>query len=240
MKSSGIYKRATNPLQYDLQDLSWENEEKLNSTRILFFKEYLKKYFPKWKNKKILEIGSGTGWLLQEAKKAKASLVEGIEPSQKNVKLSKVRHPKIQISETSLEKYKTDKKFNIVLAVMSFSHISNLKAAFKQISAFLEHNGELIIVVPDYVYFSKQRHNYKVKSVKINANEYAVSVNRKTGILADIVRKNSVYIKIASQFGFLLKEEIPMLPTNKFLKSELKYNSVKHQPLCQLLKFKVK
>jgi 2-polyprenyl-3-methyl-5-hydroxy-6-metoxy-1,4-benzoquinol methylase len=238
MTESSPLTRATNPQQYDMEDLAWEKEG-VDSPRISFFWEYLKKYTADWKDKNILDIGSGHGWLLQEVVKAGATTVLGIEPSAKNIALTKQIHPHLPVVQTTLEAFEAgSNKFDVITSVMAFSHIRDLDAAFDKIKNLLTDTGEVILILPDYAYFKLPRHEYHIEMHDIDDSQYAVAVTRPTGTIADIVRKNEVYLEAAKKAGLSLVEEIPMLPTSDFISNAPKFAAMKDQAITQLLKFK--
>lgn len=93
---------------------------------------------------------------------------------------------------------------------MSFVHIGNLEGAFKKISGFLNPQGELIAIVPDYDYFHAPRNNYEVTFEELDDEEYATLIKRHHGTLADIVRTTKKYSRVAERFGMSLLEDIPI------------------------------
>jgi len=122
---------------------------------------------------------------------------------------------------------------------MSFGHIADLNAAFRKIQNLLKPGGELLIIVPDYDYFKKPRYNYKLSFEEINEDEYAVSVERTIGAMADVVRKSSKYEKVGKEVGLELLEDKPMPPTKKLLEQVPKYKEFKGVSLTRLLKFRL-
>jgi len=61
-----LFDQASDPKQYDNNDISWARNHSTESPRELFYFSFLAKYRELWKNASILEIGSGTGWLLNK------------------------------------------------------------------------------------------------------------------------------------------------------------------------------
>ncbi len=62
MKSKDYRVLATNPAQYDSDELHWETET-ADSPMRQFFSSYLGKSLGNLSGKKIIDIGSGTGFL---------------------------------------------------------------------------------------------------------------------------------------------------------------------------------
>ena len=238
MKESEHIARATNPKQYDLPDLQWDKESAMESPRIFFFHEYLKAYIPSWKDKRVFEIGTGNGWLLDRAQKQGATDVAGIEPAEKSVQLAKDAHPELSIECSNFEEFDAKgKQYEVVVSVMVFSHIQDTDAAFTKIHEMLSPGGELIIVVPDFAYFRRERKDYVVEISEIDADQYVVQITRPTGTIADIVRTNDYYRKSAEGAGLRLVEEVAMTPTDDYLAKNPQFATSKEFATSQLFRF---
>lgn len=233
-----IYEQATNPKQYDSEDINWNKETGDSSFRIFYY-EYLSKYKAEWKNAEILEIGSGTGWLLDLMKKNGAKNVEGIEPSIKNINFSKNKFSKLKINFTDFENFETNKKYDLIIAVMVFNHLKHIDGVFKKIKQILKKSGNVQIIIPDYEYFKTPRFDYHIEKEKITLNEVAVQITRDDGsIIADVLRKTSVYVKAAKKAGLHLTNSTPLYPTKQLLQKEPKYKDFQETPHSHLLIFK--
>src|SRR3990167_3473733 len=150
---SRLFNRATDPFQYDLKETGWENEGVgLESPTRAHFWEYLKVYAKSWRGKKVLDVGSGIGWLINEVNKLGAIEAVGIEPSIKNVKLSKKYYPDTRTVNCRLEDFREKGKYDVIVGVMSFGHVADLDNAFEKVSDLLTPKGELVIIVPDYIH----------------------------------------------------------------------------------------
>lgn len=235
------FERATLPKQYDLDDLAWSNEGRFESTRTQFYWEYLEPYSLEWREKRVLDIGSGTGWLVECALKSGASEAVGIEPSENNLKQGRKDHPDIKIEHVTFEAYDAKhKKFDVILAVMSFPHLADLESTFKKMAEMLDANGQAIVVVPDYEFIQSKRHSYPVDVERIDDESYAVAFKRPTGTLADIVRKTEAYQRAAESAGLEMIEDKPMKPTEKQMAKAPKYIAFKDMALSRLLVFRGK
>lgn len=234
------FERAALSNQYDFGDLRWAKEGRSESVRTQFFWEYLEPYSHSWKEKAVLDIGAGTGWLVSRALQSGASRAVGVEPSLNNIAQGRADHPEIELVQSSLEEYDSHgQRFDEILAVMSFPHIADVDGAFKKLRSLANEGGEAIIVVPDYEYFKTPRHDYAIELQPIDENQYAIAVTRPSGTLADIVRKTRVYQQSAESAGFELVEEREMKPTENQIARAPRYASVKEKVLTRLLRFKV-
>lgn len=236
-----LMSRAADPQQYDLEDLQWEKEGKMDNQRTFFFWEYLKEDIRQWRGKRILEIGAGNGWLLQEAKNAGALDVLGIEPSTKGIELARAAHPEIPVLQETLESYDAGSRvFDVIVSVMVLSHVENLEKAFRKVRTMLDKDGEVVVIVPDFEYFRMPRKEYLVQVQEIDSRQYVVQVTRPSGTIADIVRTNEVYSEEAEKAGLKLVEAVPMVPTDAYLALGPAMAQSKDYAISQLLRFRIK
>ena len=236
--SDPIIARATNPTQYDLDDVAWESTAGLEFPIRSFIWSYIKQFTSAWSGKKIIDIGTGSGWLLKEASKVGASKLMGIEPSKKNFDSAKNLHPKIEILHVNLQNVSLGYEFDVALSVLSLSHIDDLVLAFEKISTLLNSDGELIMVVPDFEYYKTPRFDYKIVVSEIDENSYAISLTSAYGTLADIVRKTAVYTEEAKKHYMEHIETIPMKPTADLLAKMPRFQPFANQPIFNLLRFR--
>lgn len=233
------FERAVKHDQYDLEEVAWAKESHGESTRAQFFLEYLRPYLDSLKGKKVLDIGAGTGWLVKQAMDNGAVSAVGLDPSTANIKQSKAEYPGIEMEHITFEEYKPiDRKFDVIVAVMSFSHIEDVNGSFKKVRALLERNGQFILVIPDFEYNKIERFDYVIEKQPIDEESYAVAIKRPAGTIADIIRKTSVYERAAKVVNMKLVKEVGMKPTKKQIARAPKYESVKDMAITRLLEFK--
>ncbi len=161
----------------------------------------------------------------------------GLEPSRKNFVSAKKKSPKIKFLHQAWENYKSPIFFDVITAVMVFNHISEVGQAFKKAYSALKKQGELIIVSPDFEYFKRSRHYYKIKIIPIDRNQYTAGTIRDSGLIADIIRTQALYIKSAGSAGFKILEEVEILPTGSFIKKSPWRAKFREQPVARLLRF---
>ncbi len=113
------FKYATNPYQYDAETMDWKKEGLPRSPTRQLFQEYLKTNLVV-KGKSVIDIGSGMGQLFPLLKQLGAVEINGIEPSIKNVQISKYFYPDIEIYEDTLAKADIKKSFDVAVSVMVF------------------------------------------------------------------------------------------------------------------------
>ena len=159
MKSSTINKAELDKFS-KIADDWWRPDgkykplHKFNPVRIKYIKESIVDHFKiKKKNHPlnkvdILDVGCGGG-LLSEPISRLGAKVTGIDASQKNINIAKAHliKSKLKINYfcSSPEKFKTKKKFDVVLNMEIVEHVDDLELFIKSTSHFLKKNGIMIV-----------------------------------------------------------------------------------------------
>ncbi len=98
------------------------------------------------KDKSILEIGCGTGYLLNELKKQGANVI-GIEPGEENHK-AKLKYD-IEIISDFFPSEKISSKFDIIIFYNVLEHIEDLEFFLLNVRKQLKQGGKIYFGVPD-------------------------------------------------------------------------------------------
>jgi|GEM_PF-1568303 len=231
-----IIERATNCRQYDREDLNWALYNSSSLNKKLFYTTLMIQ-IKSWKNKSVLEVGAGSGWLLDLALKGGAKLAEGIEPSMKNQKLAKESYKELILHNTTIENFKTSKKYDLIISILAFNHIRKVVQVFEKINSMLTDDGNLIIIVPDYYYAKTSRSGHELELEEMGNEEYAVMVKRRWETLADIIRKTSYYEQTAKEAGMKLIKELPLVPSEESIQANPIYTEFKSTTMHWLLIF---
>jgi len=206
-----LFNKATRKDQYNLRKVDWERRGELSSDRTQLYWKYLKSYARKWQGKSILDIGAGDGWLVHKALEHGAREALGIDPSKKNWELARKRYPNICFIKTALEAYQTKQRFDVVLAIMSLTHVAHVEDAFQKIASLLTAEGEVLIIIPDFAHYASSAEGCCIERQKIDDESFAVSITRSTSTIVDIVRKKFVYQRAAKVAHLKLVETVPIL-----------------------------
>jgi len=232
-----LYARATDPRQYDFDDVFWDKEVGTSSPTRKLFWEYLENS-GSWRDSTILDVGCGTGWLIELLYSKGARHVDGIDSSKKNVKISRKHFPHLTIHCSDINSYKTRKRYDMLVSVMVFGHIADIKTTFDKMSSLLKKDGELHIIIPDYDYYTSTDHAHPITIEKLNKDEFVVEVLRPQGRIADIARKTENYISTAKNCGLKPIKDVRIYPTESLIKSVPRYARFRHTVLAHLLIFK--
>ncbi|MAG47185.1 hypothetical protein CL617_01145 [archaeon] len=96
----------------------------------------------KLKFKSILDLGCGTGYLMNVLKKTYSDCIfKGID----KFSFSVTNHDVLDISNPNFE---YDEKFDVIIMMHSINHISNLEIACNNINNLLNNNGKIVIINP--------------------------------------------------------------------------------------------
>ena len=106
----------------------------------------------------VLEIGSGTGLLLNELKVHFPNIdFEGLDPNEsgfhnyKNIsKKIEKENNNFRINNSSVENYDSEKKYDLIFSVNVFEHVKNQSEYIKKTFKLLNDNGTNIIISPNY------------------------------------------------------------------------------------------
>ena len=106
----------------------------------------------------VLEIGSGTGILLNELKENFPDIqFSGIDPNISgfhNLKtiISKLNEDgyNIKVESTGVEKYSSDKKFDLIFSINVFEHVEDQVQYLLKTHELLNKNGLNVILCPNY------------------------------------------------------------------------------------------
>tara|TARA_B100000686_G_C16706161_1_gene926392 strand:- start:141 stop:869 length:729 start_codon:yes stop_codon:yes gene_type:complete len=195
-----------------MADEWWDPEGKFkplhnfNPIRIKYIKNSIISHFNKSDKKfplkgiEILDIGCGGG-LLSEPMKRLGAKVTGIDASDKNIAIAKIHAKKnnlnINYINSSPEKLKTKKKFNVILNMEIIEHVNDVDLFVKKSSELLKKNGLMFIAtlnktLKSYV-FAIIGAEYVLRWLPLGTHDWNKFVKPKE--LIEICKKNSLEIE---------------------------------------------
>lgn len=103
-------------------------------------------------NKKILDLGCGTGQAINELRKHNPKQITGIDFSKTAIKICKQKYPKHTFKVKELKDLKATQEYDIITLIDVIEHIPNkeMQTIYPKISKALKPNGLLIIKTPLY------------------------------------------------------------------------------------------
>ncbi len=102
------------------------------------------KLLTKYTNKgRVLDVGSAAGFILKGMTETGWDGV-GIEPNESMAEFGR-KNLNLNIQKTSVEKYSTDEKFDLVTMIQVMAHFVEPKQVFSHVSDTLKANGHLLI-----------------------------------------------------------------------------------------------
>ena len=146
---NSIFLKKLRSLKIKNSDI-WINEALFGFYHI---KEYCKKLEG---NNKVLEIGSGSGILLNLlSENFKDIIFEGIEPfgegfSSLNNLNSFSRENGVSIKNIGYEELSSNNKYDLIFCINVFEHLNDWRNFLEKISFLLNGNGKLIVLCPNY------------------------------------------------------------------------------------------
>ncbi|MDF1498783.1 MAG: class I SAM-dependent methyltransferase [Patescibacteria group bacterium] len=132
-----------------------ENKEYYNKTSNKYDRQRTKKYFslineleidtvlPFVNNKKVLEVGCGTGLILQEINKYTFEAI-GIDISDKMLDISKNKNLNVLNADVNKIPF-PDEYFDVVYSFKVLAHIKNIEVALKEMARVTKPNGKLFL-----------------------------------------------------------------------------------------------
>ena len=192
---------------------------KFNPIRIRYIKENIISNF-KLKNKikalggvNILDIGCGGG-LLSEPMQRLGANVTGIDASIKNIKIAKLhaKKNKLKINYlcTSPEKFKINKKFDVILNMEIVEHVEDIQFFLESCSKLLRKNGIMFVAtinktLKSYM-FAIIGAEYVLRWLPIGTHEWEKFVNPDD--LKNILKKNNLTLSRLDGMNFnIIKDE---------------------------------
>ncbi|HDY84755.1 hypothetical protein LCGC14_0696670 [marine sediment metagenome] len=125
----------------------------LSSIHADFF-DYVQQKLPLSEQSKVLDVGCSMGHFLNYFKLAGIQNLTGLEPSASATMLAK-KHYDINVISSSLDKYQTSNKYDVISLCGVLEHIETLSAAINHMDDLLAVEGHVFIAVPDVESFGK-------------------------------------------------------------------------------------
>jgi len=230
--------KATNPQQYDSEELDWRKGGNINTTSRIFFRDNLRRYLEDLKGKDVLDIGSGVGHLFPMLLELGASRIEGLEPSKRNVEHSSGLYPSITIHQGTLRNFVTDKPFDVAICIMAFEHILDIKEAFSDVAKLIKSNGSFYLIFGDkdfHIFNNPPKTEVDIQEIE-NGIVATKTIRHRDGdesTMYDLFRPVEFFISNAKDAGFDMVKNIPLM-----VEQGSRWDFWANKPICHLLVLK--
>jgi 2-polyprenyl-3-methyl-5-hydroxy-6-metoxy-1,4-benzoquinol methylase len=234
--SKGYFDKAVDPKQYDKEEMIWEEYGHKDDPMRVFYKDVLRNEIVSLKNKKILDVGSGSGAFFEFYRELGASEIKGIEPSELNFRASQELFSNVQVINLGLMEADLKEEFDSIFAVMVFEHIGDIVGAYKKIRSLLRDGGLFYLIFQDMDYLKDPRYSSPVDFEEMGGGTTVVKVqSKKFGTIYDLLRTPESYIESARQAKLVIEKHVPLFPSEKLCREIPKYLTLKHMPFRHLL-----
>ena len=191
----------------------------------------LKELLPEFKNKKVLDLGSGYGWHCMYAAEKGASSVIGVELSEKMLEIAKEKSnsPKIKYIHKNLEEVNFPaESFDIILSSLVFHYIEDYERLIQKLYEMLKPNGHLIFTVehPVFTAYGSQDWYYDENDEILHfpVDRYFYEEKREAVFLGEKMTKYhrtmTTYIDTLLRNDFCIKKVVEPKPPKNMLEQE--------------------
>jgi len=104
----------------------------------------------KWKGKRVLDVGCGTGNFAREIAKKDAKYVLGIDYADEAIKIAEKNNKEKNLKFKKLDVIKLDEKFDIIVSIGTIEHMDNPIKIIKKLKSCLNKNGKIILTTPNW------------------------------------------------------------------------------------------
>ena len=182
---------------------------------------------PSEKKKTLLDIGCGTGMMLQAF--GRLGRVTGIDMDKKAVKYSGKRAPEAVVIQGSFPEQMPKRTFDIITALDVLEHIEDDESALKKLATHLKPNGVLLLTVPAYSFLWTSHDDANEHKRRYTAPE----IREKAAAAGLRIRKVSYYntflflpiaaVKIASKLLRSTRSPFDLTPPQAVINTPLQF-----------------
>ncbi|MGP4014655.1 class I SAM-dependent methyltransferase [Saccharopolyspora sp. 5N708] len=198
-----LFTRATDPNQYDRDELSGWTETETSITgagsRATHWERLRSLVGDGWVGARMLDYGAGTGWLLPEAMRLGARRAVGVDPSIRSVRAGRRHQPARDLRHGCLDALDAGETFDLVCAVLSLCHVADLDGFFHDLARKLRPEATVALLVP---YATDRRHAGEVARTTVDGG-YAVVRRYRELEVVDLVRSPESFVRAAARVGFV-------------------------------------
>lgn len=179
--------RIKNVCNNSMEDITVIDPEKYSVARQIYYRDLFPFVEPSFKNAStLLDIGCGTGHLLELAERKSGMKCTGIELNCARAKYAQDKTG-CRIFQVPIERFQSDQKFDVITLIDVLSHIPSFDILFKSVRGLLALDGKFVIKtgeitgeakrgsvfdweVPDHVHF------LGLKTINVIAEKYGLEI----------------------------------------------------------------
>lgn len=122
------------------------------------------------KGKDILDVGCGTGVLIEDYLEAKVNSITAIDISDKMIEIARNKYPNVNFKCIDATKFNDNKLYDAIILYNCFPHFVDKKETIKHLSSLLKENGKLVIAHSNNINKLMENNNPKISEL-IKADE---------------------------------------------------------------------
>ena len=225
-------------LQYDNSAMDWDIEGGAATPQRRYFSRHIDARPEEVYEKKVLDVGSGLGWFLQEALDKGAARVVGVEPS---ALAERTDVDGAEIVRATFGEFRSEEKFDFITFILSTEHMHPIQEILLKAKDLLAPNGTICILTGDINAFSRQRFNNIVVAQELTPDqESVVRTERPTGFgtTIDIVRSMSYWNRVAQDVQLKITEHKPVVAEQDYIDQFPRYEEFRSAPFLHVLRMK--
>jgi len=104
----------------------------------------------KWKGKRVLDVGCGTGNFANEVSKKGAKYVLGIDYAEEAIKIAEKNNKKKNLKFKKLDVKELNEKFDVIVSIGTIEHMDEPIKIIKKLKSCLNKNGKIILTTPNW------------------------------------------------------------------------------------------
>ena len=122
------------------------------------------------KGKDILDVGCGTGVLIENYLEAKVNSITAIDISDKMIEIARNKYPNVNFKCIDATKFNNNILYDAIVLYNCFPHFVDKKETIKHLSSLLKENGKLVIAHSNNINKLMENNNPKISEL-IKADE---------------------------------------------------------------------
>ena len=226
MTPEELIARATDPRQYDHPDMDWPLQGAPGTPTARYYQQVLREALSGMRPRAALDIGCGTGHLEPLLRELGATRVAGIEPASRNVAVARRAFPALELIEGSLAGASLPGGFDLALAVMSFEHQPDLRAAFRSVARLLAPGGAFVLITGDPEFHRTPRFDLRLEVRELADCSTVVATGYPFGTIHDIIRPPALVLAAAAAEGFTLERRVALRPTAVLIETDPRWREL--------------